>query len=296
MRSHGRISRLFCAHWGERTALNAARTALEALIPRSSESAIPVQVETAAKYVGIEHVIEVEMTGCDGLLSSTPSGAYVASIRKGQGDVRKRFTLAHEIGHAIVYRSIGSQRTSGDGEMRCGAQTSDERDEERLCDLLAAELLMPREQLVRTIAETGVCAETVPEIAQRFGVSLQAVSRKLTEVVPYDIGLALWSASDDNARVFPKWYVTKKGTLRLEHAIQVGEPGSACFSDEMVRGWRWIPIHGQMDKYFVDVNPIRSTPKTWLMLTLFDSPPEHIMAEISRRTITGSIQLPLIPE
>lgn len=295
MSDRGKISRLFCEHWREKTPSSAARRALETIIPTSTKSAMPVDVQAAAKYVGIEQVVDSEMTDCDGLLSSTPSGTYIASLRKGQGNVRKRFTLAHEVGHAIIYQSIGHHSAAMDGQLRCRAGNADERDEERLCDLIAAELLMPRVQFGNVMEETGVCASTVPGIAQRFGVSLQAAGRRVAQILPYDIGIGLWATNEDGTRLIPKWYLTKKGTMSLEHVIAVGAPGSACFTDQVVRGWHWIPLHGQMDKYFVDVSPIRGTLKVWLLFAVFNDAAQHIITTISRgRPATTGTQISLM--
>jgi hypothetical protein len=70
-----------------------------------------IVVESAARFVGIEQITEMETSAFDGLLSATRSGTYVATLRKGQSESRKRFTLAHELGHVIVRGSVG-RRTS----------------------------------------------------------------------------------------------------------------------------------------------------------------------------------------
>jgi Zn-dependent peptidase ImmA (M78 family) len=271
---------------------------LESFIPGSPKAAVPVDLNVAARYVGIEQILEVEMGDCDGLLSSTKSGSYVASLRKGQPPLRKRFTLAHEVGHAIVYRSIGRQSSEiNDGRLRCRAETADERDEERLCDIVAAELLMPRAQFIQTMDELGVCAATVPDIAQRFGVSLQATCRRLAQLSPYDIAASLWKKNEENGSLIPTWNITKKGVMPLDHVIEDGQTGSECFADEIVRGWQWIPLHGQMDKYFIDVYPLRRRQRAWLVLVVFDNAAQQILANISKgRTTTVNRQLPLIGE
>src|SRR6266852_7396967 len=173
LRNRGNISRLFREHWMERTTAGAARKALEELLPGSSNAVIPVDVQMFARYIGIEQLIEAEMPDCDGALSVTLGGSYVATVKKGQSPARRRFTLAHEMGHLVVYRSIG--RRAPDGDQLCGrAESADERDEESLCDTLAAELLMPRMQFLGTMYSIGVNASTISGIAHRYGVSLHA--------------------------------------------------------------------------------------------------------------------------
>jgi hypothetical protein len=290
MREGGTISRLFCERWGEKTRSGAARKALEAMIPNSSEAGIPINVHAAARYVGIEHILDLEASDCDGLLSATSSGTYVASLRKGQSQSRKRFTLAHEIGHLVVFRSIGhANRPVNLGQIGCRTHSPDEKDEERLCDILAAELVMPRTQFLQTMDEAGVSAATLPEIARRFGVSLQAAGRRVAQLIPYEIGIGLWSLSEDAPRFIPKWYLTKNNTISIEYVIEAGQPGSACFTDGAVRGWHWIPLHGQMDKYFVDVCPLPGPRKAWLVLVIFSDAAQQIMAIIGRARPSSTV-------
>jgi len=297
MSRRGAVSKSFCDRWNGRTTTEAAGKALEAMIPTITKSGIPVNVELAAKYVGIEQTTEIETSSFDGLLSETKAGMYFVTLRKGQSEVRKRFTLAHEVGHAIVYRSIGRQGTATEkGQLKCRAETADEKDEERLCDLLATQLLMPREQFMRTMDEAGVCAQSVPEIARRFGVSLEAACRRLIELLPYEIGIGFWFMDEGAARVIPKWYFTRRGVSQLEHTISVGSPGSRCFTNENVRDWQWLPLHGHIDKYFVDVSPLETQRNSWLMFVVFDSAAEHIITTLSKGRSPTTVQLPLIDD
>lgn len=279
----GRISTLFRNHWNERTVSAAARTALNSLIPRSSLAAIPVNVETAARYVGIERIVDSELSNCDGLLSATPSGSYVATLATGQTNLRRRFTLAHEIGHAVVYRSIGRiGDISTATELRCRPETVDGQDEERLCDILATELLMPRDRFVEVMEDSGVCATTVPVIARQFGVSLQAASRRIATTLSYEIAIGMWTLNDQRTHVAPYWYLTAKGATSLPYAIAIGQPGSELFTEQTTRGWHWLPLHGQMEKYFVDVCPLRGGRASWLLMVVFSSAAQQILSTISK--------------
>jgi Zn-dependent peptidase ImmA (M78 family) len=294
----GSVSKAFRIRWAARTTAEAAAKALEAMIPTITKSGAPINVESVAKYVGIEQINEVETSSFDGMLSATSPHAYVVTLRKAQSEVRKRFTLAHEIGHAIVYRSIGrrASATEDGAVLKCRAETADEKDEERLCDLLAAQLLIPRDQLNLAIEEMGACAQSVPAIARLFRVSLEAASRRLVELLPYEIGIGRWSMQADSGHVVPQWYVTRRGARSVEDVIAVGSPGSQCFAEKNVRGWQWFPLHGQMDKYYVDVCPLVGPKKAWIMFVVFDSAAEHIMTTLSKRKSSSTLQFPLLDE
>jgi IrrE N-terminal-like domain len=74
---------------------------------------------------------------------------------------RRRFTVAHEIAHLLLKDIRGSVRI---GRAR----------EERLCDIFAAHLLVPRSDLERVLEADGeIDTSRVFELCNRFGVSLQ---------------------------------------------------------------------------------------------------------------------------
>ena len=291
------IVKAFRAHWKSRTTAEAARKALEAAIPGIAQSPIPINVDSAARYVGIEQITEVETETFDGLLSATPSGSYIATLRKGQSESRKRFTLAHELGHVILHRSIAPRQSIAvQGQLQCRAKTREEKDEERLCDVLASQLLMPQAQLMQVINEIGVSAQTLPDIARRFSVSLEAMSTRLLGVLPYELGMGYWYLSDNGANIVPKWFLTKHGARPIDQLIAVGSQGSDCFTEIAATGWKWMSLQGPKDKYFVNVAPLEGRPKAWLLLVIFDSAAPHIMTSLGASSSKAVGQLPLIDE
>jgi hypothetical protein len=298
MSSTGIVTKRFRQHWNERTASGAARKALEVLIPGAARSTIPVNVEAAAKFLGIEQIVEDDLQNLDGLLSSTLSSTYLVTLRRGQTRVRKRFTLAHEIGHIVVYKSIGRRGGTAAAEnLGCRAVTAEDREEERLCDVVASELLMPRDPFVEQMQHRGVCASSIPLIARKFDVSLQATSRRVASILGYEIGVSLWAMSESGSHLVPKWYLTKKGAATLPYAIELGHPAAALFTDRSFRGWHWFPLQGQMDKYFIDIQPLPNATRSWLLVVVFGDAAQQILAEISIGHTRSSVQqLPLMDE
>ncbi len=101
--------------------------------------------------------------------------AYASGLSLG----RRRFTIAHELGHAFFERS-------GPNCPRRGKEL------ERICDLFAVELLMPREQTASVVDDPG--PRSVLTLADRFEVSLTAAMYRYTEVA------RTHAAIDDGAR------------------------------------------------------------------------------------------------
>ncbi|MFC1889188.1 ImmA/IrrE family metallo-endopeptidase [Thermodesulfobacteriota bacterium] len=121
---------------------------------------------------------------CDALLVPIPKGGFrilCNSLVRSEG--RKRFSIAHEIAHTFLpnARVICQMRT----ELKDRYYTSDSaRKAERLCDLGAVELLMPRGFFLCALSELGYRASAVPELSDRFAVSREAAALRLVELSP----------------------------------------------------------------------------------------------------------------
>jgi hypothetical protein len=75
---------------------------------------------------------------------------------------RRRFTIAHELGHALLAKT-------GRNYPRLGKEV------ERLCDMLAAEILMPQEVFLRTLP-MEVDLSTIAQISNTFKTSWWAAA------------------------------------------------------------------------------------------------------------------------
>jgi hypothetical protein len=106
-------------------------------------------------------------------------------VRRDESLTRRRFTIAHEIGHHFLH--------SDGATVLCRAADVDQAEEaaklkERQANRFAAELLMP-EELVRAHADREA---DVTELARMFNVSpiamaYRLVNLEIVEVVPRDI-------------------------------------------------------------------------------------------------------------
>ena len=90
---------------------------------------------------------------------------------------RRRFTIAHEIGHFVLHRDLIGDGITDDGLYRSRLRGGFESEANRF----AANLLMPK-KLVWEFIEQGV--DTVEELAEEFNVSKSAMSIRLG--VPFE--------------------------------------------------------------------------------------------------------------
>jgi Zn-dependent peptidase ImmA (M78 family) len=99
-----------------------------------------------------------------------PLGDAHAIVLNGSGDSsRRRFTIAHEIGHFVLHPERCRPERGG-GANEAG------RMEEREADTFAAELLMPEHLVREAVREQGL---NVTRLADRFEVSRKAMQARL---------------------------------------------------------------------------------------------------------------------
>ena len=99
-----------------------------------------------------------------------PLGDGRAIVPNGAGDSgRKRFTIAHEIGHFVLHQE-GCRPEPGAAVNEAG------RVEEREADAFAAELLMPEPLVREAVREQGPDSA---RLAERFEVSRKAMRARL---------------------------------------------------------------------------------------------------------------------
>jgi len=102
---------------------------------------------------------------------------------------RRRFTLAHELGHFILHsgnKTLFVDKTKS-VMFRDSDSSSGEQMREREANAFAAALLMP-EKLIKQEAENMFGNKIVDQLAKKFGVSTQAMSFRLSNL-GYDFGM-----------------------------------------------------------------------------------------------------------
>lgn len=151
------------------------------------EDVIPVPLEQIAKREGVG----VKYGALEGDISGFlfwKKGKAVIGINAFHAPTRQRFTLAHELAHfalkhhgeffvdrqVIIYRDS----TSSDGVDIM----------EREANGFAAELLMPEDKLMEELNKTDLDLEDeemIQELADKFGVSKQAMTYRIVNLLGY---------------------------------------------------------------------------------------------------------------
>lgn len=100
------------------------------------------------------------------------SGGFDIFINDAHPEVRRRFTRAHEIAHAVLHPELIGDGITDDALYRSGLSNAVEAQANRL----AADILMPRDKL-REYIQSGVTE--VDDLARAFNVSAQAMAIRL---------------------------------------------------------------------------------------------------------------------
>jgi hypothetical protein len=137
---------------------------------------------------------------------------YVIFLIPGLSKGRKRFTIAHELGHAVFEKTGPRCPRKGD-------------ELEKLCDKIAAEILMPT-HVFRDLAGKQPAIDRLLELTEEFDASLSATFFRASELYGVcsfgvDDGAISWSAGISKQRV-------AQAGFSLEKSIQLamkGEPG-----------------------------------------------------------------------
>ena len=147
---------------------------------RNAQKTAPVDVVGLCRDLGIEvHEAWLE-NEISGELVSKDNGAYQINVNASHAETRKRFTIAHELGHFIYHRDLIG---TGIDDDRAYRSTDVGRyhninigpRQETEANKFAANLLMPKE-LILEMKNRGL---TSSQMAQELKVSQQAMDIRL---------------------------------------------------------------------------------------------------------------------
>lgn len=146
------------------------------------QKSVPIQVIPIAKELGL-NVYSVDnwddsISGM--IIRDTERGGesgYAVYVNSKHAETRRRFTIAHEIAHFVLHRSLIGDGVQDDALYRSKLSSAVEAEANRY----AANLLMPWGLINAEIAKGN---NTVAGLAQSFNVSKSSMSIRLG--VPYE--------------------------------------------------------------------------------------------------------------
>ena len=188
------------------------RRACAALLAEAQIDRTPVRLSALARHLGVNicydsdkllalgqaeaalRVVDNKMTLC------------VAREKFAQSPTRARFSIAHELGHVILYAVLGPSFLR-----QCEDGPSAYRRAERLCDFAASHLLIPRSRLAEALCSRGFTAQGMAHIQRIFDVSSTTLLRAVADLVP-DGSVLEWRHYCRNPREAKTWRILKTYT------------------------------------------------------------------------------------
>ncbi len=143
----------------------------------------------------------------DAMLLPTADGfKVVLNEAKTRGQkIRQRFSHAHELAHLLLHCEGLNARP---GEIWRHRKSNKLNDEERLCDQIAAEILMPREVFVADATDVGWSIDGLKQLRELYDTSVQATASRMINLMPETCHMGIWRPASNSSEMH-----------RLQHSI-----------------------------------------------------------------------------
>lgn len=159
-----------------------ARLKAQGILKMYKISTPPIKVEEVAEYLGFK-VVPFDFPENISAITKIIDGVKVIGVNKKHHSSRRRFSVAHELGHFLCGHETYTHETT---IVEPEKKYSDPRyQQEKEADEFAAELLMPESMLKIDVLQNRLKAE---DIARKYEVSEQALWIQLVglKLVPGD--------------------------------------------------------------------------------------------------------------
>ena len=151
----------------------------------------PFPATELAKLNGIKTIEKADLGETAAILIKDPDG-YTIKVNRRNSPVRQNFSCAHEIGHTFLHElELNHPLHTDQDEFRTGKQTKGSY-RERLCDIAAAELLMPEDIFRKYLVNSGISVSSIEKLANTFMVSAQAIAIRIAKVSPKPCDAIIW--------------------------------------------------------------------------------------------------------
>jgi hypothetical protein len=182
----------------------------QSLFDRSEITTPPVDPKRLAILQGIRHIfLSWNLEGSGQILRI--GGDLVIRLNAGEPPQRQNFSCCHEIAHTFAFNQH-YPKSRAVIPIECGTLAF----EEQLCDMAAAEMLMPAKLFVPAAAAAEPCLPSLEALARQFGASIRATLRRLADCGGWPVVFIIWKFTGDRHGVLPRlrvdWSARPRGT------------------------------------------------------------------------------------
>lgn len=191
----------------------------------SGLSAVNLWTLAASRDISIDRDAEIQYEGC---IERDAFGRAYIKLRRGLNRRRERFTLAHELGHWLLQEEMLG---TCEGTLFRGlsATPKELEEEERLANLLAAEMLLPSEALSKSFDENQL-HRSLNAICREYVLSRTMAVRRIADVCNVNIAFIqimpyMFDCWNSSSQVDDAILVTsRKGTLFARESTCFAKP------------------------------------------------------------------------
>ncbi len=198
----------FCRSMGVEDPVRAIRQSVRRLVEELELDKPPFDPHKYAAACGVRKVVRTDMA-LDGRLVFS-NGGFEIYVRSSHSEQRQNFTIAHETAHTFFLASQVKGKLDR-AESGIGYFTDDD-EEEYLCDMAAAEMLMPEQCFTERLFAYGPSVRSILRMSGEFRVSLHALALRMKELGQWKVLITKWAQKKDVLE--PEWSYPSKG-LRL---------------------------------------------------------------------------------
>jgi len=191
--------------------LERTRQLVNRLVEDRGHDKPPFLPEEFARLQDIKEIVKTDLGEVSAVLLRFGDG-NVIKVNEKHNPVRRNFSCAHEIGHNLL-RELKIELNTENIECRTfnpqACATAVGKARERLCNVAAAELLMPELVFKKYLSGFGVSINSIERLANIFKVSLQTTAIRIAEVSVEPCLALLWfSRPRTKSKVLRlAWYV-----------------------------------------------------------------------------------------
>jgi Zn-dependent peptidase ImmA (M78 family) len=143
-----------------------------------------LDVKRIAENRGAIVVEEPNENDFSGFLFRSSDSSPIIGVNANHAPTRKRFTIAHELGHLLLHSKSGVHVDQAIVQMRDATASAGVDEDEMEANRFAAELLMPRSFLERDLEALGPIhaddERAIASLAKKYRVSPQAMAIRLS--------------------------------------------------------------------------------------------------------------------
>jgi hypothetical protein len=185
--------------------------------------------------------------GCSGLLIPI-NGGYEITVHSEEPSERQNFSIAHEIVHTFFREACPNPQPSPQ--------------EERLCDLGAAELVMPEARVAIHLGDEGLSFARLDHCRSEFEVSLEAAARRAVDLAEEALCFLIATIAsspnqgegdDQLALRVVRWWHSRNWRARVDYEGQVisldSLAGQAFINQDQRQGLAALGITGYSNFY-----------------------------------------------